>query len=64
MPTMYQMQHPDYGWVTFPTLDDVLYNIREEINANDMFPPDELVLTVRIVEMSQEAYDAMPKIDE
>lgn len=60
---VYQLEHPDYGWVNYGTLDDVVEEIRMEIDANNLFP-GELTITIKIVEMSQENYDALPTTDD
>lgn len=60
---MYQTEHPDYGWITHPTVDAVLDELRNEIEANNLFP-DELTLKVRMIEMSQEEFDALPDTDD
>lgn len=60
---VYQLEHPDYGWVNYGNLDDVVEEIRMEIDANNLFP-GELTITIKIVEMSQENYDALPTTDD
>ncbi len=62
MPTFYQYEHPDYGWMTY-TLDELMYEIRQDIE-NSGVPPDELLLAVKVIDMSQEKYDALPTTDD
>jgi hypothetical protein len=62
MPTYYQYEHPDYGEMTY-TLDGLMEELRNDIECNS-FPPDELQFVVKVVEMSQEAYEALPTTDE
>ncbi len=61
MPIFYQFEHPDYGWLTYD-LDGVLDEIRNDIEANNL-SPDTLNYEVRVVEMSQSDYDALPLIE-
>jgi hypothetical protein len=59
---VYQTEHPDYGWVTHPTVDALMEAIRDEVEANNYFP-DELTIIVKIVEMSQEEFDNLPPVE-
>lgn len=59
---VYQIEHPDYGWLTYPTIEEVLDEIRNEIEANNLFP-DTLTLEIKMVEMSQAEIDALQEIE-
>ena len=62
MPTFYQYEHLDYGWLTY-TLDELMEELRNDIDCNS-FPPDELQFVIKVVDMTQEEYDALPTTDE
>lgn len=59
---MYQIEDPDYGTVTFSTLDMVLEEIQQMLEAYSMFPC-EIEIKVTIVQMTQEEFDALPVLD-
>ena len=60
---MYQIDDL-YGadYVIFPTLDDAMDAIRDEIECGNMFP-GELTLTIKLIEMTQAEFDALPQVD-
>lgn len=58
----YQLEHPDYGWLTYK-LDGLLDAITEEIEANNLFP-GELAFNIRVVEMDEAKYNNLPTTDE
>ncbi len=58
MPTYYQFEHPDYGWLTVD-FEALIEEFKDEVNANSLFE-DEFEFKVRIVEMTQEEFKALP----
>ncbi len=59
---VYQIEDPDYGWVTFETIDEALEEIRNELEASSMFE-NEITFVVKLVEMSPEEFAALPELD-
>lgn len=60
---VYQFEDPDYGWMSTSDLDEVVEEIKNVIDANNLFP-GELTFTVKLVEMSEAEYEALPTTDE
>ena len=61
MPLVYSKEHPDYGWLYYPTLAAVLDDIKTDIEC--MTGTDEITIVIKSVEMTQEEIDAIPEID-
>lgn len=59
---VYQINDPDYGWVTFKTIDEALEEMRNELEAHGEFE-NEITFVVKLVEMTQEDFDALPVLD-
>lgn len=53
-----------YGveWIVYPTLDAAMDAIRDEIECLNM-SPDEYTIRMEFIEMTQEEFDALPKVD-
>ena len=59
---VYQIEDPDYGWVTFETIDEALEEIRNELEAHGEFE-NEITFVVKLVEMTREEFESLPELD-
>ncbi len=60
MTIVYQKEHPNYGWLYYPTIDAVLDDI--EVDIECMMRTDEITIVIKSVEMTQEEIDAIPAL--
>jgi FKBP-type peptidyl-prolyl cis-trans isomerase 2 len=60
---VYQMDS-DEGKILHPNLRSLMDDIETTIDANDMFAGTELTFVIKIVEMSEDEFAALPSLDD
>lgn len=61
---VYKMEHPDYGFIMYKTVEDALEHIKEDIEANNIIPGITLSWDVEFVEMTEAEYAALPMYED